>query len=63
MTQKSFLKLISILFLAVAVIHLFRIYLNFEIKIGDFNYPIWFSWIEMIIALYLGYLGFKFGKN
>ncbi len=61
--MKAYLYITSIIFLIVGTIHFLKIVIGFEIQIAGQIYPFWLSLIEMIIAIYLAFVGFKLGKN
>ncbi len=63
MKKKSYFYTASIIFLIVGTVHLLKILINFEIQIAGISYPVWLSWIEMIIAFYLASVGFRLGKK
>ncbi|MFA7191707.1 MAG: hypothetical protein WC089_00190 [Candidatus Paceibacterota bacterium] len=63
MKKKNYLYITSIIFLIVGLVHFLKILTVFEIQIAGQEYPLWLSWIEMIIALYLSFLGFHLSKK
>ncbi len=63
MTNQNFFRITTIIFSIVGLVHLARILIGFPIMIGNFDHPMWLSWIEMLIAFYLSYKGFWFGKK
>jgi hypothetical protein len=46
------------LFLVVAIIHLLRIIFGWSVEIGGLNIPFWASWLGVLVAGALAYLGF-----
>ena len=46
------------LFLVVAVMHLLRITLGWQVEIGGLNIPFWASWLGVLVAGALAYFGF-----
>jgi hypothetical protein len=63
MTQKSFTLTVAVIFVVVAILHLFRIVFQWDAVIGGWVVPRWVSWIAVIFAAYFGYEGFLFGRN
>ncbi len=63
MKNKTYFYVSSIIFFIVGLVHFLKILTVFEIQIAGKVYPLWLSWAEMIIALYLAFLGFKLGKK
>jgi hypothetical protein len=58
--ERTFLKLIGLLFLIVAVLHLARLVFGWNLILGDAVVPIWVSWLGFIIPGYLSYTSFHF---
>ena len=48
---------VGVIFAAVALLHLVRIYLGWPVMIGDWSVPMWLSWIGLIIAGGLAFFG------
>jgi hypothetical protein len=46
------------LFLVVAIIHLLRIIFGWSVEIGGLSIPFWASWLGVLVAGALAYLGF-----
>jgi hypothetical protein len=46
------------LFLVVAVMHLLRIILGWQVEIGGLGIPFWVSWLGVLVAGTLAYFGF-----
>jgi len=46
------------LFLVVAIIHLLRIIFGWSVEIGGLSIPFWVSWLGVLVAGALAYLGF-----
>ncbi len=63
MTHKNFLTTTGIIFLVIALIHLLRIIMGWDVVIGDLEVPMWISWIALLVTGYLGYQGFALGKK
>lgn len=58
MSQKSFNKVAAVVFSAVALLHLFRIFYSWEAVIGGWNVPMWLSFAAVALAGYLAYRAF-----
>ena len=63
MKKKHYFYLTSVIFFIVAVVHLLKLVFEFQIQIFGMPYPLWLSWIEMIVGFYLSYVGFQMGKK
>jgi hypothetical protein len=63
MQKKIYFYISSGIFFIVGLIHFLKILIGFEIQIFGTPYPILLSWFEMIVAFYLSFIGFKFGKK
>lgn len=59
MKQKDYLKIVSIVFLIVAAIHLLRIISGWELVIDGNMIPMWASWIGVVFAGWLSYKAHK----
>jgi hypothetical protein len=46
------------LFLVVAIMHLLRIIFGWHVEIGGLSIPFWVSWLGVLVAGALAYLGF-----
>jgi hypothetical protein len=46
------------LFLVVAIAHLLRIILGWQVEIGGLSIPFWLSWLAVLVAGALSYFGF-----
>ncbi|MBI4127853.1 MAG: hypothetical protein HY459_02150 [Parcubacteria group bacterium] len=62
MNQKSYLKLVAVIFLVIAFLHLLRIVFSWEANIGGWAVPMWLSWAALVVAGYLSYRGFVLSK-
>lgn len=63
MNQKTFFIIISVFLLIAGVLHLIRAFLSWEAVIGNFNLPIWISYVLGIFALFMSYHGFRLAKS
>src|SRR5437764_4484532 len=59
MQQKTYNIVTAVLFLVVALLHLLRIILDWPAQIGGLSIPLWASWLALIVAAALAYLGFR----
>ena len=62
-SKKYYFLTTSIIFFLVGFIHLLKLTIGFEISIFNHPYPIFISFVEMIIAFILSYKGFQFGRK
>jgi hypothetical protein len=63
MDQKTFTLLAGVIFAIVALLHLLRIYMGWPVVIGDWTVPMWVSWIALVVAGGLSYLGLSFATR
>src|SRR6266436_8912748 len=54
MDQKTFSIVAGVIFAAVALFHLVRIYMDWPVTIGCWSVPMWVSWIGLVVAGGLG---------
>ncbi len=54
----TFLNIIGVVFGAVAVVHLVRIFFGFDLTLGTLPVPLWLSWIGVAVTSYLSYMSF-----
>lgn len=59
MTHSNYMKTSGVIFLAIALVHLWRIMNDVTIKFGTSVVPTWVSWAAVIIAGYLAYNALK----
>jgi hypothetical protein len=59
MNRNTYLTVTASLFLVVAVVHLLRIILGWLVEIGGLSIPFWLSWLAVLGAGALAYLGFR----
>jgi hypothetical protein len=58
LNRKTYMTVTAVLFLVVAVAHLLRIILGWHVEIGGLSIPFWVSWLAVLVAGALAYLGF-----
>jgi hypothetical protein len=63
MTKSNFILVDSMMFLLIGLAHLVRALMGWEVTIGTYVVPVWFSWLAILIALYLGFQGFMLSKK
>lgn len=59
MTVRNYAITSSIIFFLVAVMHLFRLILQWNVMIGGWNVPMWASLIAVLVAGFLSFAGFR----
>jgi hypothetical protein len=59
MSRKTYLLAAASIFSVVCVLHLARIVFGWSVVIGDWSVPMWLSWVGLIVAGALAYLGFS----
>jgi uncharacterized membrane protein YkgB len=63
MNQKSFSLIAGIIFTIIALLHLLRIVYGWTAVIGGWIVPEWISWVALVIAGSLGYVGLGLSKR
>lgn len=63
MTQKLYLRTAATIFGVIAVLHVLRLLLGWQIVIGGVTFPMWLSWIGPFVASYLSYTGFRLSSK
>ena len=56
---KSVLLINIIIFSLVLILHLIRSVMNLNAQIGNFNIPVWASYVAIIISAYIIYINYK----
>jgi uncharacterized membrane protein YhaH (DUF805 family) len=59
MNRNTYLTVTAALFLVMAVAHLLRIILGWHVEIGGLSIPLWVSWLAVLVAGALAYIGFR----
>jgi hypothetical protein len=59
MEQKTFSIVAGVIFAVVALVHLVRIYMEWPVMIGDWWVPMWVSWIALVVAGGLAFIGLR----
>ncbi len=63
MDQKTFSIVTGVIFAAVALFHLVRIFMGWTVDIADWSVPMWFSRIGLIVAGGLAFFGFRLAAH
>jgi hypothetical protein len=64
MKKESFILTTGIIFGIVAVIHLLRSVYQSSFMVGNFEIPLWFSWVAVVLLGYLSFVAlFKLRKK
>lgn len=63
MKLKSFLLIISVFFLLVALVHLCRVLLHWEFIIGNFHLPYWMNILAFAVTAILAIMAYHFRKE
>ena len=56
---KQLLLINTLVFGAVALLHLWRALMSLELNIGSFALPVWASFVAFLVAGYLSYLNYN----
>lgn len=59
MDKKSYLGVAGGLFLLIGLLHLWRIIQGWEAEVSGFAIPFWWSWVVVLVGLYMAYQGLK----
>ena len=59
MDHKTFSVTAGVIFALVALVHLLRIYMGWPVVIGNWEVPMWLSWVGLIVAGGLSYFGLR----
>jgi hypothetical protein len=63
MDRKTFFIVAGVIFAAVALFHLMRIYMDWPVMIGGWSVPMWVSWIGLIVAGSLAFFGLRLASR
>jgi uncharacterized membrane protein YhaH (DUF805 family) len=55
LNRKTYMTVTATLFLVMAIVHLLRIILGWQVEIGGFSIPFWVSWLAVPVAGALAY--------
>ena len=59
MDKNKYLLIASVIFGVIGVLHLLRAIFSWEANIGNFNVPLYFSYIVVVVAGYLSWHMYK----
>jgi hypothetical protein len=59
MNQRTYNIVTAVLFLIIAVLHLLRIVFGWPARIGGVDFPMWASWLALVVTGGLAYFGFR----
>ena len=59
MGQRTYNLVTATIFAVVAMVHLLRIILGWHAEIGGIDMPSWVSWIALVVAGALAWIGFR----
>ena len=62
MDKNQLLLIASVIFGVIGALHLLRSVFGWEAVIGNFNVPLYFSYIAVVVALYLSFSMYKASK-
>jgi len=62
-SERSLLRLVGMIFLVIALLHLVRIAFGWNLILGDVAVPLWLSWAGVVIPTYLSYASFHFASH
>jgi hypothetical protein len=63
MNKQTFYYVVSGVFFLIAIAHLMRGIYEWEAVIAGIIIPVWVSWAAVLIAGYLGYRSYSYGKK
>jgi len=63
MSQKTFSLVAGLIFLVMAVLHIVRIAMDWNVVFAGWSVPMWVSWIALPIAGFLAYEGFILSRG
>ena len=63
MSNKTYLRTVSFVFLIIAVLHVFRSVGEWEAVINNYTLPMWISWVAVLVAGFLAFRGYQISKQ
>jgi hypothetical protein len=63
MSLKTFCAVTGIIFAVVALIHLVRIFMVWQVTIDGWSVPMWVSWVGLVVTGCLAYVGVKYATQ
>ena len=61
--ERTYLFVVGVLFTAVAIVHLLRVFSGANLVLLGWSAPLWLSWLGTIITSYLAYASFHFFRR
>ena len=59
MSQRTFTRVVGVVFLLVTVLHVLRLICRWEVVIGGWDVPMWMSSLAVALSGYLAYTAFR----
>jgi hypothetical protein len=63
MTSKSFGMVAGLIFLVIAVAHVFRVIFHFEVVLAGYSVPLWVSWVAIPVFGFLAWSGLGLSRK
>ena len=63
MSQRTFSLVVGLIFLLIAVMHVLRLGLKWEVVLNGWSVPMWVSAVALAVAAYLAFEGLKLSKR
>jgi len=62
MDRKTYFGVVSLVFVVIAVVHGLRVLNGWDANIGDWEIPLWVSYLSVVLGAYLAWTGYQFRK-
>lgn len=59
MSERNYLLISAVVFALVALLHLIRLFTHWSIQIGTMMFPLWGSWVALVIGIVLSIWAFR----
>lgn len=59
MNKSAFVRCAAVIFTIIGLVHLYRALSNLPVDLMGWAVPVWASWVVGLVALFLGYTGWK----
>jgi len=63
MNQKTFVSVVSVIFLLAAPVHVARLALGWQVAVNMRAVPMWVSWVAILITGFLAFEGFRLSRR
>jgi hypothetical protein len=63
MSQKTFSLVVGLIFLLIAVMHVLRLALKWEVVLNGWSVPMWVSAVAIVITAYLAFESLKLSRR